>query len=129
MRTQHGGKRAGAGRPKGRASRATIQQKGTLSELARQHTDVALTALVQVATKGESETARVAAANAILDRGYGRPTQSHEHSGPDGGPISVADLTNATEEQLAALEAVFGPLAGSGGDDEGDPGGEGSAAG
>lgn len=37
------------------------------------------------------------------------------------------DLTNATDEQLAILESLFGPLAGSGGDDGGDPRGEGEA--
>lgn len=51
------------------------------------------------------------------------------HTGRDGGPIAVADLSRLSNDQLATLESVFGPLAGSGGDDEGDPGGEGSAAG
>ncbi|WP_240535405.1 hypothetical protein [Rhizobium freirei] len=37
------------------------------------------------------------------------------------------DLTNATDEQLAILESLFGPLAGSGDDDDGGPGGEGEA--
>lgn len=51
------------------------------------------------------------------------------HTGRDGGPIAVADLSRLSNDQLATLESVFGPLAGSGDDDEGDPGGEGSAAG
>lgn len=51
------------------------------------------------------------------------------HTGRDGGPIAVADLSRLSNDQLATLESVFGPLAGSGGDDEGDPGGEGSATG
>lgn len=51
--------------------------------------------------------------------------KTHEVSGPNGAPISVVDLTNMTEEQLAALETVFGPLAGgSGNDDEADQSGE-----
>ncbi|WP_233282632.1 hypothetical protein [Agrobacterium tumefaciens] len=50
---------------------------------------------------------------------------SVQHTGRGGGPIQTVDLTNASEEQLNALEAVFGPLAGSGGDDEGDTSGEG----
>jgi transcription initiation factor TFIIIB Brf1 subunit/transcription initiation factor TFIIB len=58
------------------------------------------------------------------------PAQRHEHSGPDNRPILTADLTKATDEQLQALEAVFGPLAGEpGGDDGGDSGGEGEADG
>ena len=47
----------------------------------------------------------------------------------NGGPIQTVDLTNVTEDQLDALEAIFGPLAGSGVDDAGDTGGEGEAGG
>jgi hypothetical protein len=36
---------------------------------------MALDVLVDVAENGSSEAARVSAANAILDRGYGRPIQ------------------------------------------------------
>jgi hypothetical protein len=53
---------------------------------------------------------------------------SMQHTGRGGGPIQTVDLTHASEEQLNALEAVFGPLAGSGDDDEGDTGGEGEAS-
>lgn len=124
--TKRGGPRQGAGRPKGRVSRATRSQKATLSELARAHTAVALQVLVDVAKKGASESARVAAANAILDRAYGKPKQSHEHAGPGGGPIQTVDLTNVSDDDLDRLEALFGPLAGAAsGDDEADQGGEG----
>lgn len=78
MANRHGGKRKGAGRPAGSRSRATFNQKATLSELARDHTDVALSALVDIAMNGESESARVSAATALLDRGYGRPRQAVE---------------------------------------------------
>lgn len=48
------------------------------------------------------------------------------HTGPNNGPIQVADLTKASDEQLAALEAFLGPLASAaGGDAEDDPGGAG----
>lgn len=48
------------------------------------------------------------------------------HTGPNNGPILTADLTKATDDELRALEAVFGPLAGGSGDDDGgDSGGEG----
>lgn len=54
----------------------------------------------------------------------------HQHSGPNGGPIPTVDLTNATDEDLERLEALFGPLAGTAGDDaDGDPGGEGATGG
>ncbi len=69
------------------------------------------------------ELGEVPAIKEIADRLDGKVTQGI--SGPDGGPIQTVDLTNMTEEQLNALEAIFGPLATGGGDDEGDPGGEG----
>ena len=86
--SKKGGARVGSGRKKGSRNRATIQAKRALSELAQEHTATALNALVLVARKGESESARVAAAVAILDRGYGRPVQAVENTGKDGAPIA-----------------------------------------
>jgi len=99
-----GGKRPGAGRPKGAKARATIEQKGTLEELARAHTATALMTLVTISTSGESEAARVSAANALLDRGYGKPRQAVEHSGADGGPIEhrVSSMSDEDLERIAA---------------------------
>ena len=71
----------------------------------------------QLLNKGE-----VPAIKEIADRLDGKVTQGI--SGPNGGPIQTVDLTNMTEEQLNALESLFGPLATAGGDDEGDQGGE-----
>jgi hypothetical protein len=48
---------------------------------ARKHSHVALKTLVDICKKGESHTVRVAAATAILDRGFGRPSQSVELAG------------------------------------------------
>ncbi len=100
-----GGRRAGAGRKPGTKARATVVQKATLSELARKHTAAALRTLVEVAASGTSEAARIAAASAILDRGYGKPPASVEHSGPDGGPIEYTDPFDLSEEQLAVIAA------------------------
>ena len=116
---KRGGLRPGAGRPRGRQSRATRSQGATFSELARQHTAEALGVLVNVAKNGESESARVAAANAILDRGYGKPRQAVEHSGS----IGSYDLSNLSDDELDRLESILGPLALAGG----DQGGEGEA--
>jgi phage gp46-like protein len=66
-----GGWRNG-GRPKGSQNKATADIKAA----AQKYTDQALQTLAQIMTDGESEAARVAAANAILDRGYGKPKQS-----------------------------------------------------
>ncbi|KQO94643.1 DUF5681 domain-containing protein [Methylobacterium sp. Leaf91] len=57
-------------------------------DAARVHTEAALAVLVEIALEGESEAARVAAANSILDRGYGKATQPVDGDG-DGGEIPV----------------------------------------
>ena len=72
----HGGIREGSGRPVGAANKATSGLKLNLSELAREHTNNALDALVEVMQSSQSDSARIAAATAILDRGYGRPTKT-----------------------------------------------------
>lgn len=128
MKSNRGGARPGAGRPQGGKSRATKRAKATLSELTRSHTVTALNVLVTVTKEGESESARLAAANAILDRACGKPSQSHQPSGPKGGPIPPVDLTNVSTDDLDRLDALFGPLAGAAGDDD-DPAGEGAAGG
>ena len=76
-----GGKREGAGRPKGRSNVATLEHKATIEELARAHAPDAIKALVKIAKTGASESARVAAASSLLDRAYGKPRQAVEHSG------------------------------------------------
>ncbi|OSI82114.1 hypothetical protein BSZ21_00145, partial [Bradyrhizobium canariense] len=63
------------------AARRAIKQR-TLTEiksLARTHTAVAMKTLVQIMRDKEAPAhARVAAANAILDRGWGKPVQPIE---------------------------------------------------
>jgi hypothetical protein len=51
----------------------------------------AVAALVKVATSGKSESARLAAASALLDRGFGKAIQAHEHGavGPIQGEIKI----------------------------------------
>ena len=68
-----GGRREGAGRPAGVPNKATREQGARLSDLAKSYTDIAFSTLVDVAINGSSDTARIAAANSILDRGYGKP--------------------------------------------------------
>lgn len=99
------GERRG-GRKPGGLNKRTLEQGGALSELAKQHSPAAMSALVHVATKGASEAARVTAATAILDRGYGRPMQTHEHGGTGGGPIKH-DLSGLADEQLEQLKHIM----------------------
>jgi hypothetical protein len=58
-----------------------------IRSLARSHTEAALNCLVGVMENGTSEPAKVAAANALLDRGWGKPTQPI--SGDEDNPISL----------------------------------------
>lgn len=74
----HGGKREGAGRPVGAKNKTTVEQQARLTDLAREHTVEALETLLDVMRNGLTDTARMAAANAILDRAYGRPRQAIE---------------------------------------------------
>ncbi|MEE7504737.1 hypothetical protein [Methylobacterium mesophilicum] len=111
------------GRPKGARNRATAEIKS----LCQEHGPKMVARLVAIASNAKTpEGAAVAVIREILDRGYGKPTQAHEHGGLGGGPIAV-DLTGATDEQLAALASLFGPLAAAGADADGDPGGAGAA--
>ena len=58
------------------AGRCPVDAKARLSELARQHAGAAIEALAHVAENGQTETARIAAACAILDCGYGKPSEA-----------------------------------------------------
>ena len=68
-----GGYREGAGRPAGSSSKCTAEQSKRLSELAKTYTEDALQTLVDVARNGRTDAARVSAANALLDRAFGKP--------------------------------------------------------
>ncbi len=74
-----GGSRPGAGRKKGKVS----ETKRALAEMAKEHAEVALLTLVEIATGDGAASARVSAAVAILDRAYGKPPQALEHSVPE----------------------------------------------
>lgn len=73
-----------------------------LKELCRENTEVAIKALIDVASDPDvSPGARVAAACALLDRGYGRPTQS----------VDIKQEVSLGEQHLAALKAINAELA------------------
>ena len=74
--SKHGGIREGAGRPAGSANRATVDMKSRLSQLAREHTLTAFNTLVDVCENGQSDSARITAATALLDRGFGKPREA-----------------------------------------------------
>ena len=77
-----------------------------VASLARSHTETALRVLIGIATHPKAPaSARVAAAEAILSRGWGKPAQSVEVAGPDQGPIQVESPRDTIEARLAAISA------------------------
>ncbi len=69
-----GGKREGAGRKPGSRNKATADVKAA----AQRYTAEALNTLAAIMRAGENEAARIAASKELLDRGYGKPHQTHE---------------------------------------------------
>jgi hypothetical protein len=66
-----------AGRPKGALTKATAEIKS----LAQPYGKEAVETLVILLRQGETHSVRLAAANALLDRGFGKSSQPVEHSG------------------------------------------------
>ncbi len=71
-------------------------------ELAREYTQAAVDALVGVLSSN-SDSARVAAASALIDRGWGKAEQPL--TGKDGGPIEVVSKEQRDAAVLAAQRA------------------------
>jgi Family of unknown function (DUF5681) len=76
-----------------------------IRDLARQHSRVAIETLVKIATSGKSEAARVSAANSILDRGWGKPTQPIAGD-PEEPPIGLS-LEERRQMARQAIEEAF----------------------
>lgn len=76
-------KKGQSGNPKGRP-----QELAHVKALAAQYTEVAIEALAAICQNLEERgSARVAAAEAILNRAWGRPEQAVELSGKDGSDL------------------------------------------
>jgi hypothetical protein len=108
-----------AGRPKGSPktggriagvsrNKATKEAKDALEKLARKYTTSALRTLAEVAEKGVSEPARVAAAVALLDRGHGKPRQAVDLSSDPTRPI-VIEIVDFTLRKNSGSERVATP--------------------
>ena len=99
------GKKTG-GRKPGTPNKATADIKAAAS----QHGPQALAALIEIATNGEAPAAaRVSAAVALLDRGFGKPGQSVEVTGAGGGPVQqqhAHTALNAAEFRKIATEVA-----------------------
>ena len=90
----HGGLREGAGRPSGSTNKSCPEQSQRLSELAKTYTEEALQTLVDVARNGRTDAARVSAANALLDRAYGKPAVKEEKEIVDLPPVVIKLTTD-----------------------------------
>jgi hypothetical protein len=106
----------GPGRPftPGRSGNPAGRPKvvGEVRDLARAHTETALNTLVSIASNPRyPPAARVSAASALLDRGYGRPAQelgiTPHPPAPLGGPLTVTDASEAARVyQLMMREEI-----------------------
>lgn len=86
-REKQGGKfeKGKSGNPGGRP-----KEVAEVRDLAREHTTQAIGTLVAIMNdKTEPGRARAAAAETILNRGWGKPMQPTEHSGPNGSAIPL----------------------------------------
>jgi hypothetical protein len=99
------GERRG-GRKPGTPNKVTVVVK----EAAQAFTADAISTLAEIMRSPEHPAAaRVSAANALLDRGHGKPKQPLTGGEDDDNPIrSAMDLSALTGEQLAALAAIEG---------------------
>lgn len=90
-----GGKRPGAGRKPGSPNKSTA----ALRAIAQQYTEQAIAALVGVMEDGESDAAKVSAANALLDRGYGKAPQTIGDG--EGNAVDLISLIVAARERAS----------------------------
>ena len=60
-----------------------------IKQLARSWSREALETLYQLMRNADKDSVRLAAAEAILDRGWGRPAQALEHTGQNGLPVQI----------------------------------------
>ena len=81
-----------SGNPGGRP-----KEVGHIRDLARAHTDAAMRALVEIAQDaGAPPAARVAASTALLDRGWGKPSQAIGGA-EDLGPIKTVVVWESSD--------------------------------
>lgn len=85
--TGNGFKPGQSGNPGGRPKRT--QQELDLIAACKERTPAALAVIESIMLEGENERNKLAAAQAIIERAYGKAVQPVEASGRDGGPIET----------------------------------------
>jgi len=105
-------KRKPRGKPfaKGQSGNPSGRKKvpADVIEAAKAHTQTAISTLADICTHGADEKARISAAEALLNRAWGKPTERHELTGANGGPVHTKTTADLTDEELAAEIAKFG---------------------
>ena len=108
---QNGNKAArGRGRPKGSTDKIGDKIKKAapdLKVLLHEFIPQIIEKLRNLAINGSTEQIQLAASQACMDRFYGKPAQSIQHTGKDEGPIKYSQQ-DARKELLERLEGMAG---------------------
>lgn len=75
-----------------------------IRDLCRFHSPACVDILMDIAEHGRTDAARLAAASAILDRGWGKPVQAI--GDPDGSPLGTGLLSRLQGLDLAELRGL-----------------------
>lgn len=89
-----------SGNPSGRP-KLRLPDGRSLRDLAREHTEECINALISIVRDSENDPARRAAATDLLDRGWGKPTQPIAGD-PDMPPVNWADAPDAVLAWMAS---------------------------
>lgn len=90
-----------SGNPNGRPKAVSLDE---IRSIARRSSPEMVKVLIDLAKNSESDRAKVAAANAVLDRAYGKPAQMLGDS--DGNSISWMDFLLAARSRIAPTQVV-----------------------
>ena len=75
-----------------------------LRSLARSHTELSIQTLAGIARNSTSDQARVSAAQALLDRGWGKAPQAHTCENGEGGiQVTIRHILDGSEESEPLL--------------------------
>lgn len=103
IKKKFGGPQAGAGRPKGSSDKVSKEIK----DLCKGYTEEIISTLIEIVrNKKASPVARIAAGNSILDRGWGKPTQTIAGD-PDNPPVVAIQVIYAKESHVPLPSSKF----------------------
>jgi hypothetical protein len=98
---QYRGRRPHKGERWGGRQKGTPNKRGTeIAEIARQFTTEAMATVVTLMRNSEDEDIILRCADLIMNRGWGRAPQSVRLGGPQGEPLDLARLDDASLERL-----------------------------